>query len=67
MGETFKEILCAQVCDRSGSCMRRFMLEYFLHQKEQGKALSPLVKMYMGDAKNCEYYLTDKVEEWDLI
>ena len=67
IGETFSEILCAQACNRSDSCMRRILLEYFLHLKEQGKILPPLAKMYMGDTKNCEYYLTNKEEEWDLI
>ena len=62
MGEVFNEILCAQACDRSEKCIRRIMLDGYLWHKEQGEKLSPLCKMYMGDTKDCKYYI--ELDEW---
>jgi hypothetical protein len=38
------------------------MLDGYLWHKEQGEKLSPLCKMYMGDTKDCKYYI--ELDEW---
>ena len=58
MGEVFSEILCAQACDRSETCMRRILLDGYLYYKQIGHTLSPLAKMYLGNSKECKYYLS---------
>jgi hypothetical protein len=58
MGEVFSEILCAQACDRSETCMRRILLDGYLYCKEIGHTLPPLAKMYLGNSKDCKYYLS---------